>query len=172
MTIAKKHKKGKKDGNDKRCLSLTASKSLVGYCGLYCGACIKYQRKMKQAVGNLREVINALEVAKMASEIAKWEPAFQHYVEYENVLDVLVKLFGECQGCVAGTGSPDCEVRPCCNQKGHTICVECTEMDTCEKLLGQVGSLENMKRIKAIGVDNWVKEMQEKVNAGYYYRKS
>jgi hypothetical protein len=152
-------------------LSLNASTSLVGCCGLYCGACAKYQRKIKQAVENLREATNALELDKNASEMAKWEPAFQHYTEYETVLDAFVRFFGECQGCVAGTGSPDCEVRPCCRQKGYTICAECIEMDTCEKLLRLVGSLENLKRIKAVGVSNWAKEMQEKVNAGYYYGK-
>jgi hypothetical protein len=40
-------------------------------------------------------------------------------------------------------------------------------MDTCEKLLHLVGTLENLKRIKVAGVDNWVKEMQKRVNAGY-----
>jgi hypothetical protein len=40
-------------------------------------------------------------------------------------------------------------------------------MDTCEKLLRLVGTLENLKRIKAAGVSSWAKEMQKKVDSGY-----
>ena len=133
-------------------------KKLVGYCGLYCGACGIHQGRIKQAVENLRKTIYAYGFNKFAPELAKYEPAFQHCAEFEKVLDGFVKTFGECPGCI---------VRQCCRQKGYAICVECTEMDTCEKLLRLVGTLENLKRIKAAGVSSWAKEMQKKVDAGY-----
>ncbi len=151
-----------------RCLLLSGNNmKLVGYCGLYCGACGIQQGRIKQAAENLRKTIYAYGFNKFAPELAKYEPAFQHYAEFEKVLDGFVKLFGECQGCVDGGGDPSCVVRQCCRQKSYVTCVECTEMDTCEKLLHLVGTLENLKRIKVAGVDNWVKEMQKRVNAGY-----
>jgi len=146
------------------------SKNLVGYCGLYCGACGIYQGKIKQAVENLRNIIRAYGFDKFTSELTKWEPAFQHYTEFENVMDGFVKMFGECPGCVMGGGPPDCAIRECCKQKAYTTCAECAETKSCEKLK-QYGlrALERLQKIKTLGIDKWVKEMQNKVAAGYCY---
>jgi hypothetical protein len=142
-------------------------KELVGYCGLYCGACGIYQGRIKEAVENLRKVIGAYGFDKIAPELAKWEPSFKHYSEFNDVMNGLVKLFGECPGCVAGGGDPSCVIRQCCQQKSYSTCAECVEMDTCEKLLRFVGSLENMNCIKALGIDKYAKEMQKRVDEGY-----
>ena len=155
----------------KWCLLLNEnSKNLVGYCGLYCGGCGIYQGKIKQAVENLRKIISCYGFDKITSELAKWEPSFQHYTEFENVMDGLVKIFGECPGCINGGGDPNCAVRECCKQKAYTTCVECAEMETCEKLR-RYGpqALEGLQKIKAMGVDKWAEEMQKKVGAGYCY---
>ena len=143
---------------------------LAGHCGLYCGACGIRQGRIKQAVENLRNVIGAYGFDKIAPELAKWEPAFQHYNEFESVMDGWVKLFGECPGCIKGGGDPNCAVRVCCKQKGFVTCAECGEMDTCEKVK-QYGprALEGLGKIKAMGVDRWAQEMQKKVDAGYSY---
>jgi hypothetical protein len=152
----------------KRCSELEKDlRNLVGYCGLYCGACGIYQGRIKEAVGNLRKVIGVYGFDKIAPELAKWEPAFKNYAEFEKVLDGFAKLFGECLGCVAGGGDPNCVVRQCCRQKDYVTCTECIEMNTCEKLRRVGGSLDNLKRIKAAGVDNWAKEMQKRVDDGY-----
>jgi hypothetical protein len=150
---------------------LTVSpKDLAGYCGLYCGACGIHLGRIKQVVENLRKVISAYGFDKFAPELAKWEPAFQHYTEFENVLNGFVKMFGECPRCIKGGGDPNCAVRECSKQKAYTTCAECTEMETCEKIQ-RYGprALEGLQKIKAIGVDRWAKEMQKKVDAGYCY---
>jgi len=82
------------------------AKSLVGYCGLYCGACGIYQRRIKQAVENLKQIIGAYGFDKMMPELAKWEPSLQHYEKFEKVMAGLIKLFGECPGCGDGGGKP------------------------------------------------------------------
>jgi hypothetical protein len=144
-------------------------KDLVGYCGLYCGACGIHQGRIKQAVENLRKIISAYGFDKIATELANWEPAFQHYTEFEKVLDGFVKVFGDCPGCIAGGGDPNCAVRECCKQKAYATCAECVEMDTCEKLQQLVQNLKELRRIKAMGLDKWAEEMQRKVDAGYCY---
>jgi len=145
-------------------------KNLVGYCGLYCGACGIYQGRITQAVKNLRKVIGAYGFDKIAPELAKWEPTLQYYTEFEKVMDGLVKLFGECPGCIGGGGDPACAVRECCKQKAYTTCAECSEIESCEKVQ-KYGprALEGLKKIKAMGVDKGIEEMQKKVNAGYCY---
>lgn len=142
-------------------------KNLAGYCGLYCGACGIYQGRIKHAVGNLRNVIGAYGFDKIHPELAKWEPSFEHYPQFEKVMDGLIKLFGECPGCVDGGGDPGCIVRQCCKEKAIAICTDCTKMDPCKKLHEQ--SLKRLQKIRTQGFQNWFEEMQRKVNAGYCY---
>jgi len=145
-------------------------KNLVGYCGLYCGACGIYQERIKQAVENLRNVIGVYGFDKIMPELAKWEPAFQHYAEFEGVMNGLVKIFGECPGCIKGGGDPNCAVRECCKQKAYATCAECAEVQTCAKLQRYgTHALEGIQKIKAVGVDKWTEEMQRKVDSGYCY---
>ncbi len=145
------------------------AKSLVGYCGLYCGACGIYQGGIKQAVENLKQVIGACGFDKMVPELAKWAPSLQHYEEFNKVMDGLIKLFGECSSCGNGGGNLNCVVRECCGQKGYTLCVECSNMEECEKLQ-QYGSVKKeLQRIKTTGFDKWFEEMQKKIATGYCY---
>jgi superfamily II helicase len=147
-----------------------SARNLIGYCGLYCGACGIYQGRIKYAVENLQKVIGTYGFDKIMPELAKWEPSFQYYPEFEKVMDGLVKLFGTCPGCVAGGGNPSCAIRDCCKQKSHAICAECAEMETCEKLKRYNSqTLVNLRKVKAMGVDKWVEEMQKKVSRGYCY---
>lgn len=87
-----------------------------------------------QAVENLQKVIEAYGFDKIMPELAKWEPSLQHYSEFENVMRGLVKLFGECPGCLSSGGDPSCAIRECCKQKPYTTCAECIELETCEKV--------------------------------------
>ena len=125
-------------------------KNLVGYCGLYCGACGIYQGRIKQAVESLRSVIGAYGFDKIMPELAK--------------------MFGECPGCIGGGGDPNCAVRECAKQKAYTTCAECAEMERCEKVQ-RYGpcAMDGLRKIKAVGVGKWTEEMQKKVDAGYCY---
>jgi len=102
-------------------------------------------------------------------ELAKWEQSLQHYAEFEKVMDGLIKLFGECPGCVGGGGDPNCAIRQCCQQKKFTTCVECAEIEKCEKLRRYAWALEKLQEIKATGIEKWREEMQKKVDKGYCY---
>lgn len=115
----------------------------------------------------MRKVVGAYGFDKMAPELAKWEPAFQHHPEYEKVLDGFVKLFGDCPGCVGNGGDPNCALRECARQKRYATCAECNEMDDCEKLRRDTNAVKELKRIRYTGLEKWVDEMQRKVNAGY-----
>ncbi len=85
-------------------------KFLAGYCGLYCGACAIYQGKIKQAVENLRSLIKAYGFDKFVSELARWNPAFKHYREFEEVMKAFEETFGECPACMQGGGAPQCQI--------------------------------------------------------------
>lgn len=145
---------------------------LIGYCGLYCGACGIYQGKIKTAVENLQNTIKAYGFNTIADQLANWEPAFKHHKEFEQVLEAYAKLFDECPGCIGGGGDPECKVRNCAKEKGYTTCTECKEMATCQHLEQWRKSpdfQQRMQRIKQVGAAKYAKEMEDKVKAGYCY---
>ena len=143
-------------------------KALVGYCGLYCGACGIYQGAIERRVEQLRSIIKWYGFDKMMPELAKWEPSLKHYKEFESVLDGLVKLFGSCPGCLGGGGDPNCKVRECAKHKAYTTCAECNEALVCEKLKPYLNK-ESLERIREIGSAGWAEEMSEKVKSGFSY---
>lgn len=154
-------------------MTTTDASSFVGYCGLYCNACGIRQEKIKKAVDNLRSIIAHYGFDKMMPELANWEPRFKHYSEFNQVMDGLVKMFGDCPGCLQGGGDPNCKVRTCAKEKEYRTCAECDEAETCESLApyreGYKGLTPALESIKQDGVTRYAEEMQKKVNEGYSY---
>lgn len=154
-------------------MTATDLASLVGYCGLYCNACGIRQQKIKTAVDNLRDIIATYGFDKIMPELAKWEPSFKHYKEFDQVMDGLVKLFGECPGCLQGGGDPNCKVRSCAKEKGYRTCAECNETETCEPLApyrkGYEGLPPALQSIRQNGINKYAEEMEKKVAKGYSY---
>jgi hypothetical protein len=37
-----------------------------------------------------------------------------------------------CDGCLQGDGNPDCRMRSCAKDRGHSECIECDHQDICE----------------------------------------
>ena len=108
-----------------------------GCCEL-CHACGIYLGKTKQAAENLQKVIKTYGVDRVALKLVDLEPSFEHYYEFEKVLDGFVKFFSNCSGCFANDGDPECTVRECCKQRKYVSCIECHDLDECEKLRGRV----------------------------------
>lgn len=154
-------------------MTATDLASLVGYCGLYCNACGIRQQKIKTAVDNLRDIIATYGFDKIMPELAKWEPSFKHYKEFDQVMDGLVKLFGDCPGCLQGGGDPNCKVRSCAKEKGYRTCAECNEAEICEPLApyrkGYEGLTPALQSIRQNGIDKYAEEMEKKVAKGYSY---
>ena len=154
-------------------MASTDPASQVGYCGLYCNACGIRQEKIKTAVNNLRGIIAAYGFDKMMPELAKWEPSFKHYNEFDQVMDGLAKMFGGCPGCFQGGGDPNCKARSCAKQRGFRTCAECDEAETCENLApyrkGYKGLLPGLQSIRQNGIGRYAEEVQKEVDEGRYY---
>ena len=147
---------------------------LVGYCGLYCNLCGIRQEKIKTAVNNLHDIVARYGFDKMIPELAKTEPSFKHYNEFNEVMSSLVKMFGGgCPGCLQGGGDPNCKARSCAKQKGYRTCAECSEAETCENLApyrkGYKGLLPGLQSIRQNGIGRYAEEVQKKVSEGDYY---
>lgn len=153
-------------------MSSTDPASLAGYCGLYCNACGIRQEKIKTAVNNLRDILAVYGFDKMMPELAEWEPSFNHYNEFDQVMNGLVKLFGDCPGCLQGGGDPNCKIRACAKKKTFRTCAECDEAANCEPLAhitGYKGLTPALQSIKQNGIGRYAEEMQKKVDKGYSY---
>lgn len=152
----------------------TDSTNLVGYCGLYCNACGIRQGKIETAVKNLRDIVAVYGFDKIMPELANWEPSFKHYNEFNQVMDGLVKMFGDCTGCLQGGGDPNCKVRSCVKQKGYRTCAECSETETCETLAPYREGYRLKPALKSIrqnSIVRYAEEMQKKVDEGYSYQE-
>jgi len=151
----------------------TDPSSLVGYCGLFCNACGIRQGKIETAVNNLRNILATYGFDKIMPELSRWEPSFKKYKEFDQVMDGLVKMFGDCPGCLQGGGDPNCKVRSCVEQKGYRTCAECSETETCEKLapyLKGYGLTAALQSIRKKGIQSYAEETQRKVDGGYTYK--
>ena len=151
---------------------MSNKQSLIGYCGLYCGACAIYQQMIRNRAMQLLEVLGAYQFREIAKEAKEWDPKLAFYPQFEDVLESLMKMFGECPSCQSGGGPPVCVIRDCCKENGFSTCAECDKMP-CDKLQPQVrgyrGHLAMLHRIKEIGKDKWAKEMERKVKEGFSY---
>jgi hypothetical protein len=109
----------------------------------------------------------------MMPELAKEEPSFKHYNEFNQVMDGLVKIFDSCSGCFQGGGEPNCIAKKCAKQRGFRTCVACDEAETCEKLapfrVGFEGLLPGLKIIRQKGIRKYAEESQKEVGEGHYY---
>jgi hypothetical protein len=147
----------------------------VGYCGLYCNACAIRQEKFKTAVNSLRGLITAYGFDKFMPQLAKWEPSFKHYNEFNQVMDGFVKMFGECPGCPKGGGDPNCKVRTCAKRKGYRTCAQCKETETCDHLApyrrSHLELVDALQNIKQNGAEKYAQQMQKKVDEGFSYQK-
>jgi hypothetical protein len=78
----------------------------------------------------------------------------------------------KCRGSLETHWSPDCNLRRRGEERGHSYCFQCEDF-VCEKLeeFGSNGTgnhsrtVENMKDMKEIGLDAWVKKQQNKGQA-------
>lgn len=141
---------------------------LAAYCGLYCGACDIYQKRIGQSGEELRKVLNAYSFHEIAIQV----PGLEKYEAFHEVLNTLITIFGQCAGCPKDGGPPQCDIRNCCREKGHRTCADCSSVP-CEKMkplldgYPQLG--DDLQEIKKSGLEKWSQEQQEKVEKGLRY---
>jgi len=137
----------------------------VTYCGLYCDLCAHRNRipqKAKQLQKSLHE-----------EGMDNW---YQYVPEMKNTFPTFWKLLQklidlDCT-CRTGGGPPDCKIRQCAKQKSIEICTQCKEYPC--KLIQNLAEhyptiIQDGKRLQKIGLENWVKEQEERVKRGVVY---
>ncbi len=150
----------------------------MAVCGIYCGACphkLGHIRKAASALADLLEGWNFADVARFVL------PPGMNYPSFREVLTELVS--GEpCDGCRAD-GNPLCPIKACAERRRITTCAECSDFEgnpqsPCKsreaaeifRLISARYSgwnLDNLKKIRQIGLDKFFEEMEQKVKDGF-----
>jgi len=129
---------------------IIVNKNLVGRCGLYCGACLVY-RAYKDS-------------EQLRQKIAKEEKCEPTDIRCEGCQTVLT------DGWNSKEWGKNCKIVACLEAKGLSFCFECNTYPECEKfhyiadyLLKRGENLmENLEKIKAGKVEEWLEEEGEK----------
>jgi hypothetical protein len=141
---------------------------LTTYCGMYCGACDIYQKRIGKAAGELKKIMGIYGFSTFASQI----PGLEEFGTFEKVLDNLIMIFGQCQTCRQGGGDPECKIRRCCKDKGLETCAQCDAMP-CDKILSfqehYPRLIEDLQEIKKTGLETWSQKQQKRVDEGLRY---
>ena len=136
----------------------------VAYCGLYCGLCAQCYR-IPQRARDLREAMSKEGWDHWAQEIPRFKDFWAFLGDLSTDQGRSWCRGGEC-------GPPFCGIRKCAPQKGVEVCPFCAEYP-CHRILGlakgYVTMLEDGKRMKAIGLDAWIAEQEERRKTGFAY---
>ena len=124
---------------------------LVAPCGLHCDICTMY-RVYKDKNPDL------------------WQDTPKHFREQLGFQDTISLKEATCEGCrsdVLFEYCKNCNIRKCVlEEKGLNWCYECEDFP-CEKLIDfqsywRMPIVENLREIKAIGVDKWLERKSKK----------
>ena len=142
---------------------MSEGRELVAYCGLYCGDCFQYQGKIADLARDLRKELRHYKFDTRAEKMATnaYYASLKYYPQTYELLGTMVKF--RCKRTCRGNGGPPvCKIRECCRKKGIEGCWECNEFETCKtmdflKKYHEDGHLKNLKTLKKLGVDSFIK---------------
>ena len=127
-----------------------SEKWCISVCGLNCAKCDTYR------AGHGNE--------KLRDEITEWFRKERN----ETIKSEQVKCEG-CRGSVDVHWSPDCRMMLCAKKRGLKYCFQCEDFPC--TILNEFSSdgishhnrtVENLKRMKEIGIDAWINEQKRK----------
>ncbi len=135
-------------------------KSLLAYCGFYCGDCLGHTGVIADAAEDFKAVLEKYKFEKSAKCILP-----EQLKDYDKIFDKIVFMASlRCQMVCRERKDDDvdCEVRECCRSKDFFACYECDDFEVCEKLKSMMEGLhyeaiiKNLKEIKTIGLEEWL----------------
>ena len=122
----------------------------ISVCGLNCARC-----DIRQA---------GLGDERLMDEMVEWfKEKSDTVVEPEQI------MCDGCRGPLEHHWSPDCKMMKCAGERGHVYCFECDDFP-CEKLeefsrdcvAHHARTVDNLKRMREIGLDDWIKEEESR----------
>jgi hypothetical protein len=136
---------------------------LTGYCGLYCGDCIRFRSRAADLANDLVKELDKTQFSDYARVKQSQIPEFEYYEPMVKLLVRISELRCEVPCRLGGDGCVgSCHIVKCVKDKSFEGCWECPEYETCERLRflkpfhGDT-PLRNLGRIKEFGMAAWAK---------------
>jgi len=113
-------------------------KDQIGPCGIRCGECHMGMGNIAERAIDLKKYLEMYDVKSWAGMLPGGKDVDIVQLE-KNLAWVSTNL--RCPGCLNGGGSPDCPIRICSKEKGHSSCGKCSDLRKCGKFeyLGEKG---------------------------------
>lgn len=138
--------------------------TMVTYCGLYCGLCSS-RKRIPEKAQDLKNIMAEEGYDTWGTDI----PGFKNFWEF---LTNLCHPETSCAGCRQGGGPPFCSIRRCSKEKDIDVCPYCEEYP-CSKIeelgKGYPTLIADGKRMKQIGIDQWIEEQKKRENTPFVY---
>ncbi|MFC1937075.1 DUF3795 domain-containing protein [Chloroflexota bacterium] len=139
----------------------------TGYCGLYCGDCIRYRSKASDLARALLNELQATEFGKYAEVKSCSVKELEQYRQCCQVLEAIIGL--QCnEPCRVGGGCTtfSCKILQCCQRRGYQGCWECDDLEKCNefeflKPFHGEAPVKNIRKIRELGLDGWTKHRQK-----------
>lgn len=136
---------------------------LTGYCGLYCGDCIRYQSKISDLASELLRQLDERQYADYAKVKQARMPEFACYDAMIKCLGAVARIKCEVPCGQGGDGcGGSCDIIRCVKGKSLAGCWDCAEFETCRNLDFLVPfhgdtPLNNLRKIREAGINAWAK---------------
>ena len=139
------------------------SRDLITYCGLYCGDCPAHKGRIADRARELREELEAEDYTRAAEFFASAleMSVFGKYPDFSEMLGVLEN--SRCAQTCRARAEQNCEIAPCCREKGFEGCWECNTFEDCGKLNSDLlvklhlnGHIENLLELRRGGVETFL----------------
>lgn len=136
---------------------------LTGYCGLYCGDCIRYRSRASELAIDLLKEFKETQFSEYARVKQVQIPDFEDYERMVSLLAHVSRLRCEIPCRLGGDGCmASCHIIECVKGKSLDGCWECSEYETCIKLdflkpFHGDTLICNLGKIKEFGRGDWAK---------------
>lgn len=142
-------------------------KHLTGYCGLYCGDCIRYKCRASDLAVELLNEIEKCHFAKYANVKRTHVKEFENFESFIALLKAISEIKCETPCGAGGDGcAGSCEIIICVRNKKINGCWECNNFEKCGnfdflKPFHGDGNIRNLMKIQKYGISDWT-EYREK----------
>lgn len=116
------------------------NQNLTACCGLCCADCIPSDEELFHLVDGLDKKLTEIRFELYAEYKTPQIPEFKEYPALLPVLRRIGQL--HCPTCRQGGGNPQCEIRPCVQNKELRGCWECDQHSGC-------GLLDRLRKVHA-----------------------
>jgi len=138
-------------------------RELTGYCGLYCGDCIRYKCRASDLADELLGEIENNHFKEYAEVKRAHKKEFENFESFVALLKAFSEINCEIPCGSGGDGcGGSCKIITCVKTKNLKGCWECPEYEKCGKLDFLIpfhggSAIRNLKKIREHGIRHWAK---------------